>query len=1438
MITTKEVIFNNLEKKDFFVSLSRLLLSTSQNNDGFLGFYHFMNLFITFLELFFAINTSPNIGICLSFDFNSSNYTIICLVLSLAQTFALFLVVGFPIITDRYTFFKGKWPFYVLLAFLTINLAASITLLDRFIFSERDQNNSFVFYIFALVISIIISSFGQFYLFWLAFGIPSKDPNQYHIYRSTLIFRIIAIFVFIFSTNAPLYTDNDILRKFFCGLALVSPILVMFLSVWRPVLFYSWAHDMNFSLSFLLLVIATFNFVQMFTKVTFQVYFFVSISLFCLAIIFTHPIHALIIRRKQQKVKKFLNTNSFSYYNKKNPKDIVYDMLSVFDSIQNYNYIDYVLGLHPDNFELLEVEYLIASKKNDLERMSNIVSDMSQIASLSFIDKTRRTFYIHDLFASGYITDSNLLYEAKDHYERYIYYISLFWNEIVVDKTDRLIPICAKASTSYYTLKTILSECNKNPAMKKIENKFNTLCPLKEEQDNFTSDSGHIDITANARSSAIISTLISHFQIYLCFYLFFIYIIALSITVGQRMNEIHDGYIFMYNFGEILTNYEAVLATLIANGAGNQFNTSILQQWIYDDSLFTTKFENYQIDAYYLIELLKIQIQSLSSNLNHFKYKHCLDSVFNKIMDYTTSEGYVKKVTLLSGIRIKVSELELYILNGEKPPEANPWRTTDQPLLYSYLAIVADSIYENMSSILKKDALYFGIAIVAVIIVFIIHSIIYGPAKSWLVEDFFSSLINLPKTEIVNLIRLLKEDYQQSYVQFYSIYEAENQQHKLKFFDDDYDPEISFLRSTQEKIQNQTSMSKRTNKYYIYLRLAISAFIFILLGLIMVLFSYIFYYKLADLNYAIKAVEYAQYLPIGTLKMAYTIIQSYNHAMTEGLDALPQRYEDVTPIINRMAKILSDGNKEILEFTNEIVNHSIYVIQDPDAVTFQLLSQTEVINPNSIPESTLFSSSSVFYVSFTLFYGSNKTQLYDSFYWAVGTGFVLASYFIPYCKNSLYQNEELYVSNLTSNIFMYCMVFIASMVIIAILAYSINASIPTPKGALWSCVATMPKEVYNDFSRNIDTTIAEIERKQNNTLLVMLFNDKKILNGIDTPLVLLDDKNNIRYMTDSIERYLKVDQALYYNKKLDVLIYDASGGDYEINDDETPYIIYTFKLANNKNVTIQSIFLQFEEETTSFGTIYGACVFFDISKTINAYVNLANAKNQVKILVAMTVPFIYTESLFDPDKDIDVLSMSNTFLSTWYLGNVETPEQAQAIKKCVRECLEFTSNTWITYHSTSTFRIFIGMLDNNTFNIAIRSLYMCLNLVSRLIEINVSPHCFISKANNAPGRFISENPPIFETLGGNSSNFIVSVLCPPNQVFVSRDVYEIVYNTDIEISYETVITLGQLSEVVYKVDPSAKKTIENDPHLLVTAKLDHKKGAIGVPQIKPTKSFV
>lgn len=532
-------------------------------------------------------------------------------------------------------------------------------------------------------------------------------------------------------------------------------------------------------------------------------------------------------------------------------------------------------------------------------------------------------------------------------------------------------------------------------------------------------------------------------------------------------------------------------------------------------------------------------------------------------------------------------------------------------------------------------------------------------------------------------------------------------------------------------------------------------------------------------------------------KFNYNILETQEINETATVELREQHKKNLYEMISFARQMVLVGVDKFASNTPEAIDVSLYLTMPVDAPLDQraLFVALEVESLNILD------------------FINNKTNR---------TSFQNILYSILYTSTMFtHKCEESLTENLTyANVRIGFILTLSAIITIAMIALMIGYI--TSSGSYWltfdvvsrSIISTLPKT--EAFKGNISDTISfltrEEEMKKSSAVIVDLLNSDQIRDELLECHMLLDYNEVIIRSSGLIEDMIS-SQELEGMKFIDAI---RSCADIELienapDEGAIEKILFRPHDEKKKDQIIESLKYKLNDIEIEGKRVKYVCVVRDKTREYEAAKMWRNELNQLKLLGLQFIPPDVYEALAGQESFSSV-QVNNAFVATFYIDGLDTIEIIQEVKTIIiQECKEY-HHLWPVARSTMAVKIYSGLLDQNIshFRALITLLAASIKIAKRISECECEPHCVVSKVKATHAAFSLDSPPIFEMRDDNPFDLILAMGSPAHKISISRDPYEILYNTGIPIEFSFYFRSEGFHKISYETLQDIEFVIERE----------------------------
>ncbi|EAY04428.1 hypothetical protein TVAG_396140 [Trichomonas vaginalis G3] len=382
-------------------------------------------------------------------------------------------------------------------------------------------------------------------------------------------------------------------------------------------------------------------------------------------------------------------------------------------------------------------------------------------------------------------------------------------------------------------------------------------------------------------------------------------------------------------------------------------------------------------------------------------------------------------------------------------------------------------------------------------------------------------------------------------------------------------------------------------------------------------------------------------------------------------------------------------------------------------------------------------------------------------------------------------------------------------------------SISTSSGTYWlsfntiskSIISTMPKFDTNkgQISTNLTLSTREEEMKKSSAVVIDLLNSEELRDDLLENHILLNSQNVIIRSSMVIEEFLsapplegmKFDDAI----KSIANIIPNDGTD----ENDVDKILFHPKDEKKKDVVMEALKYKLDGIELDCGRVNYVCVIRDKTREYESTRLWRNELNQLKLLGLQFIPPEVYEALAG-EESFSSIQVNNAFVATFYINKLDSIDIIEEVKTIViKECKEY-QHLWPVARSTMAIKIYSALLDQNIshFRALITLLCASLKISKRITELGCEPHCVVSKVKATHASFGLDFSPVFDMRDDNPYDLILAMGSPAHKISISRDPYEILYNTGIPIEFSFYFRTEGFHKISYDTIQEIETIIERE----------------------------
>ena len=1055
------------------------------------------------------------------------------------------------------------------------------------------------------------------------------------------------------------------------------------------------------------------------------------------------------LKRAHQKFKRMINSGIFdSYFNSHSSSAVAQDILMNIDYIDDYKFINESLNKYTKCFELLETEFLFASKKKNINRMKSSYNNMTTLDNLTSIERMRLFSYKSRLTNHNDDENDIIIKDCESYLSKYKFLIGKFWKNVVFGNSEKLIGISSDIKVSFLSLKTIFDLFGNEGPLKKSYDSFTELCPIDESTNSRFAKSIKLQEKAYSRKEYMTR----FFYVYMEVIIAVIIFIVFAARNQARISEVKTGFRVIQNYSLVVEEMQGLL--LLSNVIHWNMTVDKYSDIIYDDMIFPTKLKNVSYDADYLYNALKSNLNETKFPFNDFKYSSAFNSILYDSINYTTPSGSKFLTSIEPALVFKLIETR-DVMNGDvNSYDTNIW--DNMSVNIESLRIINRLIDAAKSEI--NDSIQSTLNLmIALLVIFIVIAIIFSFVYSFftmsLNKKYYDSLFSLSKLEI--------KSYSESILE-------ENQDQK------DDAPKEMFSSRHPSEADNSFFMDKLRSSSYMFnfSWYVAKAFLIVFVALIVNLFALATFYasskrKVIALNEAMSLMKYTYFAPGVLFNIGYKLVEVIHTNITDEIR------DSYMVTLKLFMDILTEGFRVIPTYSSNPIDLNIYADERGSRISF------------------LNGATNFVFSIIEMIYNETINITDEKVDWIIRLGLEGATYYIPTLNQLLDDNLDAYSIDYNLYIFFYAVIFFVMYLLAVVYISSINSASPTINDVAWQAVTTLPENMWNDYSDIIDTEF-ERRKEQGGLELYKIFEEYNILDKINTPTFILDKNLNIKFTSESAKQAFHDTSDGHTGESIQKLFDESMKSFPKI--DAIPF--------NSGFVQANNMKKYYNVEINKTDQDLSVCTVRNVTEEFLGRKQLINDCNLIKILLSSKAEINNYNEGYDMCNN-EIQHINGYFVSTWYIGHIKNVDTVIAIEKYIREIIAGDKNIWINCRSATTFRIYFHMVADEQHDSEINCLKVCQTLLNNLKRIDVVPHVYLSKVEEIKMVIVNGNFLVHEILDESHEYFLITaVLCTKSDIFVSRNFYESLLNSyEVEFTYhaqfgkETVYRLASLTGI-------------------------------------------
>lgn len=1374
------------------------------------------------------------------------DYLVYSLLLTIvAFTILLFCVIFFSLNENELTL-TSIVPFAAPVVGMQIIIMPATFTMVSYIFSGHFYEKWFQFAISIFILLIALAS--TLLEYFVRFGVPRKVA----IWNTrTVIFRyVVSVFYFI-GPNFNIYLTNMIPILVLNGISLAVCLLYLYFQI-------RLSHSLVFcSYSLATLVGNLLNIIIVFIKIsgeTYITFYLIMLNMaFVLLLLITYFTSEYVLIPLRESIQTH-NYRLLDKYAISTLEDIVSYGITKME-IPN-ELLDYLESRAPDSIIFNEIIFLFAEETVNETRMRKALENMLIINRTDLIHQVRLCHF-EDLIRPTFMS-----IRAQMILNDYSNTLGMLWNEIVNDNTEHLLSLANVVSKNYLTLTNIFNTYGKQNKLSKTYSRFCEITRFNSESESNNMTYALVSCTGNKNENSSVN---SHCTQYIIIYIAFLLYTFNFIMHTWAKNELEALWDASFDAYHILqaVNAGSFIVTLMK--LGDTINITTISQDVYNDILFPSKLTNLTEDLDFMLDTIELY----STLIKKYANSNCFNGI---IYNWLISSLNVTRVssTVESALGYVASSYQS-VLGGNTPYYQGLYisGTTDLIIYAQIFDHTITELRDYAVTSVRYLAMWCRIQMVVFMVLAPILLLIFSHFLKKSVSGFFQPLFKLSKADLIQKTRELMtwvKDMQISQSEDNNVkYNKElilskthtnsvsNTSVQIRLFltytilflifivhswvfnevimfrllenaDDLRTSSYAFLLPQQMlKIGQLFLLATRDVVYEGEEILHLSAVISLLSIQLNILQEQPKFHsdkleKLSKIFQIKESKHLAENLGItqqteseGTCPAKHRKQESFfehqefrrkvlesdvvNQSAT--LEIRTKHEKNLLSMINIVRRMVEEGNQKFAQNAPNVIDPSLYISSSP------------TLSPNirSLFPAVEVSSLTIYDAFHTR---SNDTTIYDTI---VSNVIIASTLYAARCESSLI--ERLDISTTETGF------LIAFAALCSIASLAIMYGIVTALGTYWipfdiinkSIISTMPKfdTINGRIEESITLSTREEEMKKSSAIVVDIMNSQDAREELLENHLLLDSRNIIIRSSIIVEDLLSADdlQGLRFDdvmKNLAIILPNDSTAASDVDK-----IIFKPKDDKKKDIVLEALKFKVPDIELDCGIVSSVCIIRDKTREYEAMKLWRNELNQLKLLALQFIPPAVYESLTGQES-FNTIQINSAFIATFYITKYSSVQDIETIKAIITRETSGYQHIWPVGRSLMCVHIYSAILEQNIshFKSLITLLYCSLKIAKSITDMGCEPHCVISKVKATNASFGLDSPPVFDMRDDNPYELILAMGSPPHKISISRDPYEILYNTGIPIEFSFYFRSEGFHKISYDTLPEIETIIERE----------------------------
>lgn len=1306
----------------------------------------------------------------------------------------------------------------IMLCVYRISYNPSISLLVFFI-DSRIHETCETYVVVLSIITFLLALLGCYFGDWAIYGYPNFPFIFGATYtRPNMFFRqIVAIPYFALSEISEHIHDSKAGHYVIIALIFITNVVMLF-KTYRELNGITESYNVLRIVGFALSSYSSLAILVVYLVNAFPIHVLTSFSTICIPFAF---ICSQIVNQKLENLPKIIKkadaTGNFDELEKMSVSQLVSAVGHSFSSIAgSWKVFNWMITKYPKNFEVHLVYVKFALFWNvDPKIIESVLIKMKMMRHISFYDKVTLAYIDLIYFWRGDLKKySKTCTEALDDF---IYHLGLFWTEVLLGREERLSSIAVSVSRKYENLRILMArnpdhiqkahfnslfsfktctftQTYSNKSQNKFEQHIDSIGVSRRmdkfERQAFTCVSIEGFLRSNSRSIMRFQHLSFFIPLYFgaCLMIsLFIFMLVTNRKLDNIINLFRQTAHTIFPFAECHLAYSFIP---VAEDA-KFFNITSMSQYLGNSTIFESKLVHPRDDILDILSTFSSIVSNLSEAFSEFPHKNLINNTFHtdlKLEIDLSSGSQERNIYLIPYLYYFNSRLKSFaslpldeILIYFNSTNVKLFNVNTLNVLH-FLTSFYESEVVQVAELRKKESftgflIFEIVSLVVTLFVFVLIMMSFNKLIN-AHKNMFKPFFGLPKMFVTDLI----DKYGMSDTSDLTTNSPEDTQIKYNMQQLAVEkPATSFLTIEEIKFKGTLfsiiitiifralltpidwavyTESKNSMKILESSKISVSipSCLFEIAHKILEIEANLFYHKVE--------LEYQKIL-IQNLNKATTKLQQMMNDFTvnppyEGRNMyVDEIYPDSKSpflkysILDRLSFVIPSIYQTISDANNNSIN-----LEQAEVVMDCILSIIGVQVPNFLDESLSLATKSCEYI----------------------IDFAIIGFLV-------------YISS-----------FELILVIMKVLLNRIHATYDFAVPIF----ETIPAESIPYFKQVIETKATQQESQTLSKLGA--FENEDTLNMLRDPLIFVDVDLRIVFTNIAAQNMFQFDARDKLGVEFSDFVDDLSPSRLDLILPPAHDDIFEFYalLPDCTQIMVRANIFPIKKFTYNEFRISFVCLMEDITKLSFVVNRLTQESNRLKLLTSQFLPVDLVNVALNDDPYQPILIPKalecSVFISQ--IDKFENELEILPLKEAIRTSLNMFPDLIFFGRSIQMFRVLIGVQNPNLApEMASEMVAFALDLIDRVkkvrssigkdIDIRVGIHITDSQFAD----LVSSNPPVFDVYGTDSSlSSLVAMSCSPNQVNITRDVYEAVFDQGMNIVFEDEVTrMGGSVTSVYHV---------------------------------------